>query len=47
MWASPVCQKYRREEYADRWLWSHAFYEAPVEDLERIAALAGVKGARA
>lgn len=47
VWASPVCQKYRREEYADRWLWSHAFYEAPVEDLERIAALAGVKGARA
>ena len=46
VWASQVCQKYRRADHADFWVWSHAFYEAPVEDLRLIAALIGVKGAR-
>lgn len=43
VWADPVCQKYRRPEHADFWLWSHDFYEAPVEDLRHIAGLVGAR----
>ncbi len=38
-----LCQKYRRPEHADFWLWNHAFFNAPVEDLRHIASLVGVK----
>ena len=31
-WEDPVCQKYRRPEHEDFFLWGHAFYEAPVEE---------------
>lgn len=34
-----VCQKYRREEFAENWLWNHAFYNAPIEDLDYILNL--------
>ena len=44
MWEDPVCQKYRRPEHEDFFLWGHAFYEAPVEDLRHIAALIGARG---
>ena len=43
IWADPLCQKYKREDSADFWLWNHAFFEAPLEDLRRIARLAGVR----
>lgn len=46
VWASRVCKRYRRADHADFWVWSHAFYEAQVEDLREIAALIGAKGAR-
>lgn len=41
IWADPLCQKYRRVEHEDFWVWNHAFYEAPVTDLRHIAMLAG------
>ena len=25
VWNDPVCQKYKRKEYADYWLWNHDF----------------------
>lgn len=43
MWEDPLCQKYKRPEHADFWLWNHAFYEAPVEDLRHIARLIGLR----
>lgn len=43
VWSSPCCQKYRRPEHEDHWLWNHDFYNAPVEDLRTIAALIGAK----
>lgn len=38
-----VCQSYRRKEHADTFLWNHDFYNAPIDDLRHIAALAGAK----
>lgn len=43
IWADPLCQKYKREDSTDFWLWNHAFFEAPLEDLRHIARLAGVR----
>lgn len=42
--ASETCRSYRRQEHQDMWLWSHEFYNAPIEDLRHIAALVGAKG---
>lgn len=44
VWEDPLCQKYKRKEHADYWLWSHDFYNAGIEDLRHIAALVGAKG---
>ncbi len=46
VWASDLCARYRRQDHKDFWLWSHALYCAPVEDLEKIAALTGAVTAR-
>jgi hypothetical protein len=48
LWADPLACQYRRADHADFWVWSHAFFEAPMEDLRHIAALIGLdeKGAR-
>lgn len=48
LWADPVACQYHRADHADFWVWSHDFFEAPVEDLRHIAGLIGVgtKGAR-
>jgi len=43
VWDDTVCQKYKREEYDDHWLWNHAFYTAEIEDLQYIARLVGAK----
>lgn len=43
VWADRLCQRYRRLEHEDYWLWNQAFYEAPVEDLRHIALLIGAK----
>ncbi len=42
VWADRLCQRYRRADYEDYWLWDHDFYEAPLEDLRYIAGLVGV-----
>jgi len=48
LWEDPLACQYRRGDHADHWVWSHAFFEAPVKDLRHIAALIGLdgKGAR-
>lgn len=43
VWADPLCQKYRRPEHEDFWIWNHDFYDAPVMDLRHIASLVGAK----
>lgn len=47
VWADALCEKYKRTEHDDFWLWNHDFYEAPVEDLRYIAGLVGATGAGA
>ena len=39
VWAAPICQKYKRPEQEDFWLWNYDFYNAPVNDLQHIAEL--------
>lgn len=42
VWEDSVCQKYKRQQFQDYWLWGHAFYNADINDLEYIYQL--VKG---
>lgn len=44
IWADLSIRKYKRVERADHWLFNHAFYNAPIEDLEYIRDI--VKGVR-
>lgn len=41
VWADPLCQKYKMKEFANHWLWNHAFYNAAIENLVYIANLIG------
>ena len=41
VWDDDACQKYKREEYEDYWLWNHSWFNAPIEDLTHIANLIG------
>lgn len=43
VWADALCQKYKRVEHEDFWIWNHDFYGAPLVDLRHIAALVGAK----
>lgn len=43
VWNDPTCQKYKRPEHEDHWIWSFDFYNAPIEDLRHIAALIQAK----
>lgn len=43
VWADSICQKYKRTEHADYWLWNHEFYNADIYDLQHIAKLVGAK----
>ena len=43
VWEDKLCQKYKRTEFSDYWLWNHEFYNAPIEDLEYIARLVGAR----
>lgn len=43
VWEDPLCQKYKRPEYADYWLWNHDFFNADIGDLRYIAKLIGAK----
>lgn len=41
VWEDPRCQKYKRPEHEDHWIWNFDFYNGPVEDLRHIAGLIG------
>lgn len=41
VWEDKICQKYKRPEHEDYWLWNHEFYGAPILDLMHIAGLVG------
>ena len=43
VWDSALCQKYKRPEHEDFWLWNHDFFNAPVVDLQQIARLVGAR----
>lgn len=43
VWDDAICQKYKRTDHSDYWLWSRAFYDAPIQDLRHIAALVNAK----
>ena len=43
VWEDAICQKYKRADHTDHWLWNHDFFNASIEDLTYIAALIGVK----
>ena len=46
VWDDDLCQKYRRPEHEDWWLWNHAFFNAPIPDLRHIAGLVGARISR-
>ena len=41
VWVDARCQKYKRPEHEDHWIWNFDFYNGPVEDLRHIAGLIG------
>ena len=43
LWGAPRFWRYRRPEHEDFWVWNHAFYTAPIDDLRAIADLIGAK----
>ena len=43
VWGDSLCQKYRRPEHEDFWLWNYDFFNAPVVDLYHIARLIGAR----
>lgn len=42
IWAAPGCQKFKRPEHPDHWLWNHDFFNAKISELRYIAELIGV-----
>ncbi len=43
IWDDPKLRPYKRQEYADFWLWNHEFFNADIETLGYIARLIGAK----
>lgn len=43
VWEDSICQRYRRKDYDDFWLWSHEFFNANIDVLRHIAKLVGAK----
>lgn len=39
VWDDKLCQKYRRKDHDDYWLWNKDFFDAPVSDLRYIEKL--------
>lgn len=39
IWADARCQKYKRQEHADHWIWNYDFYNAEIDDLKYIRNL--------
>lgn len=46
VWEDQLCQKYKRKEHEDFWLWNHDFYNAGIDDLKYIAKLVDAKEGR-
>ena len=46
VWDDDLCQKYRRPEHEDWWLWNHDFFNAPIQDLQHIAWLVRARVSR-
>ena len=44
VWGDPLCQKFKRPEHKDFWVWNYNFYNANIEDLRYIAKLVGERG---
>lgn len=44
VWEDKICQKYKRKEYDDFWLWNHEFFNAEIDDLKHIAKLINTVG---
>lgn len=43
VWDDLICNKYRKKDFDDYFLWNHEFFNASIEDLKYIASLIGVK----
>lgn len=43
IWEDPICQKFKREQHEDHWLWNHDFFNAHIFDLNYIANLIDAK----
>lgn len=41
VWEDALCQRYKQLGQQNHWLWNIGFYNAPIMDLEYIAALVG------
>lgn len=39
VWRDKLCEQYRRKDHEDYWLWSKAFFDAPISDLRYIENL--------
>jgi len=46
VWADETAKKYRKPEHQSHWLWNDDFYNAPIEDLKKIAESVGVEKGR-
>lgn len=43
IWNDSICQKYKRDDHNDYWLWNYDFYNAEIIDLQYIAKLVNAK----
>lgn len=43
VWSDEICNKYKRTDIEDHWLWDYSFYNAGISDLHYIANLVGAK----
>lgn len=41
IWDDKICQKFKRKDHPDNWLWNHEFYNADISELEYINKLIG------
>lgn len=41
VWSDAICQKFRRKDHADFWVWNHEFFNASIPDLKYILNLLG------
>lgn len=39
IWSDELCQKYKRPDFEDYWLWDDSFFQAPIDDLQYILRL--------